>query len=66
MIGQLSATHWAQVTGLKPNTNYSFATMYFEGFEASRPAASAISETSPPIGAGSGSSGGGDVGHETR
>ncbi|CAE7214873.1 obg [Symbiodinium natans] len=39
-----------EVTGLKPNTNYCFATMYFEGFEANRSALSSVSATSPPIG----------------
>jgi len=39
-----------EVTGLTPNTNYCFATMYHEGFEANRVALSAVSATSPPIG----------------
>ena len=39
-----------EISGLKPNTNYSFASMYYEGFEPSRPAASSISDSSPPIG----------------
>lgn len=39
-----------EITGLKPNTNYCFASLYFEGYEHSRPAISSVSETSPPIG----------------
>jgi hypothetical protein len=41
---------YVEITDLKPNTNYSFASMYFEGFEAVRPSISAVSESSPPIG----------------
>eukprot|EP00928_Gymnodinium_smaydae_P013443 TRINITY_DN14900_c0_g2_i2.p1 TRINITY_DN14900_c0_g2~~TRINITY_DN14900_c0_g2_i2.p1 ORF type:complete len:3483 (-),score=804.97 TRINITY_DN14900_c0_g2_i2:72-9770(-) len=41
---------YVEIGYLKPNTNYSFATMYYEGFEAARPAASTVSESSPPIG----------------
>eukprot|EP00931_Biecheleriopsis_adriatica_P060541 TRINITY_DN36370_c0_g1_i1.p1 TRINITY_DN36370_c0_g1~~TRINITY_DN36370_c0_g1_i1.p1 ORF type:complete len:3594 (+),score=919.56 TRINITY_DN36370_c0_g1_i1:56-10837(+) len=40
-----------EVLGLKPNTNYCFATMYFEGFEDNRPALSSIGDTSPAVGA---------------
>ncbi|CAE8582958.1 unnamed protein product, partial [Polarella glacialis] len=39
-----------EITGLKPNTNYCFATMLFEGFEAKGQATSSVSETSPPVG----------------
>eukprot|EP00930_Biecheleria_cincta_P076561 TRINITY_DN6376_c0_g4_i1.p1 TRINITY_DN6376_c0_g4~~TRINITY_DN6376_c0_g4_i1.p1 ORF type:complete len:3084 (-),score=609.55 TRINITY_DN6376_c0_g4_i1:253-8580(-) len=39
-----------EITGLKPNTNYCFASMYYEGFEHSRPSISSVSETSPPVG----------------
>eukprot|EP00929_Paragymnodinium_shiwhaense_P031007 TRINITY_DN17469_c0_g2_i1.p1 TRINITY_DN17469_c0_g2~~TRINITY_DN17469_c0_g2_i1.p1 ORF type:complete len:3828 (-),score=1166.38 TRINITY_DN17469_c0_g2_i1:164-11647(-) len=39
-----------EIGGLKPNARYSFASIYYQGLEAMRPAVSAASATSPPIG----------------
>jgi len=40
-----------EIVGLKPNTNYCFATMYFDGWEESKGGVSSVSATSSPIGA---------------
>lgn len=47
---RLAGYDFLEVSGLKPNTNYSFASLFFEGFEATRATASTVSETTPPIG----------------